>query len=146
MKRSRLGLGFALSASLGIFAQTATSEELSVATFLPPQHHSNTGMFAWFGKEIEARSAGSLTMKLYPAGQLGAGPVQQYKRVVEGADDKSKMMIEAATDRNYEWIVVSDEERTKMDAAVASGLETIFADYEGRGISNARDIYGALNK
>ena len=336
MKLLRFGLKLALSGSLGVFAQTATSEELSVATFLPPQHHSNTGMFAWFGKEVEARSAGSLTIKLYPAGQLGAGPVQQYKRVVEGvgdivfgvsaytpalfpktmlailpgsadtadqstraiwdiyedhladeygdvkvlaigtvagnllaatrdvstmeglkgaklvpfaamttpivealgavpvqmpvtemytglstgtidattssynniappwnfwdvsthivenvptsfavtyalmnkerymglsdehraivdelaglpmslelaksfdgADDKSKMMIEAATDKNYEWIVVSDEERAKMDAAVAGGLDAIFADYEGRGISNVRDIYGALNK
>ncbi|MEM8542351.1 MAG: TRAP transporter substrate-binding protein DctP, partial [Pseudomonadota bacterium] len=43
--------------------------------------------FDWFGKEIAERSSGSLTMKLYPAGQLGAGPVQQYKRAVEGVAD-----------------------------------------------------------
>jgi TRAP-type transport system periplasmic protein len=71
---------------LGI-AQTATAEELSVATFVPPQHHTNTVMFKWFGEELEKRSGGSLTMKLYPAGQLGAGPVQQYKRAVEGVAD-----------------------------------------------------------
>ena len=313
----------------------ANSEELTVATFVPPQHHTNTGMFKWFGDEIEKRSGGSLTMKLYPAGQLGAGPVQQYKRAVEGvaditfgvaaytpaifpktmlailpgasenadestrriwanfdehfadefsdvkvlavgtvagsllastrdvstmeglkgaklvpfaamttpivealgavpvqmpvtemytglstgtidattasynnltppwnfwdvashvvenvpvsfavtfavmnkeryeslsdehraivdelaglpmsielaksfdgADERSKKMISEA-DKNYEWVVVTDEERAKMDAAVAEGLETVFADYEGRGISNARDIYEALNR
>lgn len=68
-------------------AQSVASEELSVATFVPPQHHTNTVMFKWFGEELEARSGGSLTMKLYPAGQLGAGPVQQYKRAVEGVAD-----------------------------------------------------------
>ena len=68
-------------------AATAPAEELSVATFMPPQHHINKNLFGWFGKEIAKRSGGSLTMKLYPAGQLGAGPVQQYKRVVEGVAD-----------------------------------------------------------
>lgn len=335
MNISRFGMAFTVAATLGLSAQTASSEELSVATFVPPQHHTNTLMFKWFGEEIEKRSGGSLTMKLYPAGQLGAGPVQQYKRAVEGvgditfgvaaytpaifpktmlailpgtsnnaeestraiwssfdqyfaeefsdvkvlavgtvtgnlwastrdvstmeglkgaklvpfaamttpviealgavpvqmpvtemytglstgtidattasynnitppwnfwdvathvvenvpasfavtyaimnkerymglsdehraiidelaglpmslklaesfdgADDRSKKMI-ADADKNYEWIVVSDAERAKMDAAVATGLEQIFADYEGRGITDARDIYKALNK
>ena len=66
---------------------SASAEELSVATFVPPQHHSNAVMFKWFGEELAKRSNGSLTMKLYPAGQLGAGPVQQYKRAVEGVAD-----------------------------------------------------------
>lgn len=77
-------------AMIGGLATTATqtiAEELSVATFIPPQHHINSFFFDWFGKEIAERSGGSLTMKLYPAGQLGAGPVQQYKRVVEGVAD-----------------------------------------------------------
>ena len=65
----------------------AKAEELTVATFVPPQHHTNTVMFKWFGEELEKRSDGSLTMKLFPAGQLGAGPVQQYKRAVEGVAD-----------------------------------------------------------
>jgi TRAP-type C4-dicarboxylate transport system substrate-binding protein len=63
------------------------AEELSVATFVPPNHETNEVMFKWFGEEIERRSGGSLTMKLYPAGQLGAGPTQQYKRAVEGVGD-----------------------------------------------------------
>lgn len=335
MTLTRFSLAIALTAALGLSAQTASSEELSVATFVPPQHHTNTLMFKWFGEEIEKRSGGSLTMKLYPAGQLGAGPVQQYKRAVEGvgditfgvaaytpaifpktmlailpgaaenadqstraiwanfeehfadefsdvkvlavgtvagsllvgtrdvstlegmkgaklvpfaamttpvvesmgavpvqmpvtemytglstgtidvttasynnltppwnfwdvashvienvpvsfavtyaimnkerymslsdehraiidelaglpmslklaesfdgADERSKKLI-AEAEKSYEWIVVSDAERAKMDAAVANGLKSIFADYEGRGIANAREIYQALNK
>jgi len=73
--------GFSLSVS------TANGEELTVATFVPPQHHTNTVMFKWFGDELSKRSDGSLTMKLFPAGQLGAGPVQQFKRAVEGVAD-----------------------------------------------------------
>ncbi len=78
------GVALALSP---LMAVKASAEELSVATFVPPQHHINSKLFDWFGKEIAKRSGGSLTMKLYPAGQLGAGPVQQYKRAVEGVAD-----------------------------------------------------------
>lgn len=80
-------LTIALAASVGIMSGSAIAEELSVATFVPPNHETNTGMFKWFGEEIEKRSGGTLKMKLYPAGQLGAGPVQQYKRTVEGVAD-----------------------------------------------------------
>ena len=87
MAITRPVLVLALASVLGLAVQPAVSEELSVATFVPPQHHTNTLMFKWFGEELESRSGGSLTMKLYPAGQLGAGPVQQYKRAVEGVAD-----------------------------------------------------------
>ena len=71
----------------GLTAATAIGEELSVASFLPPQHHTNAVVFKWFGDELAKRSNGTLTLKLYPGGQLGAGPVQQYKRAVEGVAD-----------------------------------------------------------
>ena len=78
--------GLAIAASATI-ATVAYAEELTVATFIPPQHHINARLFKWFGEEIKRRSGGTLTMQLFPAGQLGAGPVQQYKRVVEGVAD-----------------------------------------------------------
>ncbi len=87
MTLNRITLAMALTAAIGISAQSVAAEELSVATFVPPNHETNTGMFQWFSDEIEKRSGGTLTMKLYPGGQLGAGPVQQYKRTVEGVAD-----------------------------------------------------------
>ena len=87
MKFTRISLALVLTSALGLSTQSAIGEELTVATFVPPQHHTNTVMFKWFGEELESRSGGSLTMKLFPAGQLGAGPVQQYKRAVEGVAD-----------------------------------------------------------
>ena len=77
----------AMMLSGGLTAVTAAAEELSVASFLPPQHHTNAVVFKWFGEELAKRSNGTLTLKMYPGGQLGAGPVQQYKRVVEGVAD-----------------------------------------------------------
>ena len=75
------------SMALAASAHTGSAEELSVATFVPPSHETVTGALAWFSKEIEERSGGTLTMKLYAAGQLGAGPQQQYKRAIEGVAD-----------------------------------------------------------
>ncbi|MEM6499042.1 MAG: TRAP transporter substrate-binding protein [Pseudomonadota bacterium] len=87
MAFSRLSSALALATVLTCTSGAALSEELTVATFVPPQHHTNTVLFAWFAEEIEERSGGSLTMQLFPAGQLGAGPVQQFKRAVEGVAD-----------------------------------------------------------
>ncbi len=84
--RRRIAGAFLVIAPL-LAGAPSVAEELSVATFMPPQHHINKNLFGWFGEEIAKRSNGSLTMKLFPAGQLGAGPVQQWKRVVEGVAD-----------------------------------------------------------
>ena len=87
MKFKRIYAATLVAIGLSLSPGTASSEELTVATFVPPQHHTNTVMFKWFGEELEKRSGGSLKMKLFPAGQLGAGPVHQYKRAVEGVAD-----------------------------------------------------------
>ena len=44
-------------------------------------------MLGWFGEELEKQSGGELSIQLFPGGQLGAGPVQQYKRALEGVAD-----------------------------------------------------------
>ena len=48
MTKTSFSLVAAICAVLGLTARSATAEELSVAAFVPPQHHTNTGMFAWF--------------------------------------------------------------------------------------------------
>lgn len=86
MKLSSI-LGAAAIAIASTLPVKSIAEELSVANFVPPQHHTNAFLFKWFADEVAERSGGSLTVKVYPAGQLGAGPVQQYKRAVEGVAD-----------------------------------------------------------
>lgn len=87
MNMNTFGLTAVLAGAFAITGLTAKAEELSVATFVPPTHESITGALAWFEKELTERSGGELTLKLYAAGQLGAGPKQQYKRAVEGVAD-----------------------------------------------------------
>jgi len=86
MRKFNLGLG-ALVTAVSLLAAPVMADELTVATFVPPQHHTNTNVWAWFGDEVAKRTNGELTVRVYPAGQLGAGPVQQYRRVVEGVAD-----------------------------------------------------------
>ncbi len=52
----------------------------------------------------------------------------------------------AAGELNVEWIVVSDEERAKMEKAANDGMAEIYVNYAERGISNAQEIYEALNE
>lgn len=59
MKVTRFGLALTFASTLGVAALPVTAEELSVATFVPPQHHTNTVMFKWFGEELAKRSGGS---------------------------------------------------------------------------------------
>jgi len=86
MKLSSM-MGAAALAIASMMPLKSFAEELSVANFVPPQHHTNAVLFKWFADEVAERSGGSLTVKVFPAGQLGAGPVQQYKRAVEGVAD-----------------------------------------------------------
>ena len=85
MKFTKFGAATAIAAAFAF--TSAQAEELSFASHLPHNHETATGMFAWFEKEVAERSGGTLSLKLYPAGQLGAGGDQQYKRVLEGVGD-----------------------------------------------------------
>jgi TRAP-type C4-dicarboxylate transport system substrate-binding protein len=152
MKALRL-LACAAALSAGI-THTATAEELSVASFVPPQHHSNSVMFKWFGEELEKRSGGSLTMKLYPAGQLGAGPVQQYKRAVEGVAD-IVFAVAAYTPSIFPKTMLaippgkakSSAEATRRILAVyEKHLASEFSDVKLIGISTAAGIGVAATK
>lgn len=87
MKFTNFGLATAFATALTLASPAALAEELSFATFLPHNHETITGMYAWFESEVEERSGGTLSLRLYPAGQLGAGPTQQYRRALEGVAD-----------------------------------------------------------
>lgn len=74
-------------AATTLAAAPLAAEQLTVASFLPGPHHIHTRVLSWFGEELDKQSGGDLTIQLFPGGQLGAGPVQQYKRAVEGVAD-----------------------------------------------------------
>lgn len=87
MKLTALKFATAFAVATTGFAATAQAEDLIGASFLPGPHHLHTRLLGQFANDLAEQSGGDLTMTLFPAGQLGAGPVQQYKRAVEAVAD-----------------------------------------------------------
>jgi TRAP-type transport system periplasmic protein len=68
-------------------ASTAGAEELKFANFTPPSHTINASVIEKLNDELSAATGGALTVRGYHGGELGAGPAEQYVRVVQGAAD-----------------------------------------------------------
>jgi len=79
--------GFALAAC--VVGGTAAANELKLSHFMAPSHPMDAQLMRPFAEEIAAATGGSLKVRLYPAGELGKGPEQQYKRAVTGIADIS---------------------------------------------------------
>ena len=65
-------------------ATGASAEELKFANFMAPGHPYVAGAFQPFADKVGELSGGDVTVKLYNGGELGAGPADQYSRVVDG--------------------------------------------------------------
>ena len=65
-------------------ASVATAGELKFANYMAPTHPYVKGAFEPFAEKISAATGGSVTVKIYNGGELGAGPTDQYARVVDG--------------------------------------------------------------
>ncbi|MFL6796112.1 MAG: TRAP transporter substrate-binding protein DctP [Xanthobacteraceae bacterium] len=74
--------------ALALLWQTsaALSLELKLATYLPSTHRI-VKLYEELAQTLAKESNGDLTLKVYAGGTLGAGPFQQYKRVVENVAD-----------------------------------------------------------
>lgn len=76
----------ALALTVGASA-SVKAEELKFASFTPPQHTITPSLVDKLADGVSKATNGALTVKLYPGGELGKGPVEQYVRVVQGAAD-----------------------------------------------------------
>jgi TRAP-type C4-dicarboxylate transport system substrate-binding protein len=90
----------AATAALAIAsAAAAQTIELKVSHFLPPNHTFQKYMVAW-GEELEKASGGKLTLRIYPAGQLGGGPNRQFDAARNGIVDIA-ISLHGATPGRY---------------------------------------------
>jgi TRAP-type transport system periplasmic protein len=80
-------LSAAGSAILMLSAHCATANELKLADFQPPTHFVVDAVYAPFSEEVARTTDNRLTVKVYMGGTLGAGPVEQYARVIDGVTD-----------------------------------------------------------
>ena len=77
-----LALAFALSGH----AQAQT-EELKLAHFMSPRHVMHTELMEPWANELAKATGKRLTVKIYPASQLGGKPPTQYKLAADGIAD-----------------------------------------------------------
>lgn len=65
----------------------AAAEELKFANFTPPFHTVNASVIEKLNADLSGATGGALTVRGYHGGELGAGPVEQYVRAVQGVAD-----------------------------------------------------------
>lgn len=76
-----------LAGIMALGAGQAGAAELKLAHFMSPKHPMDRFIMRPWSKEIGKLSSGGLTVKIYPGGALGKGPVAQFKRAVDGVAD-----------------------------------------------------------
>ena len=74
------------AAALAISA-TAFADEMKLAHFSSTKYHLHNEMFLPLAEKIKEATGGATTIRVYPGGELGKGPVKQYDRVLDGVAD-----------------------------------------------------------
>ena len=70
-----------------ILATPLAAQELKFANFTPPFHTINASVIETMDEAVSEATDGELTVRGYHGGELGAGPAEQYVRVVQGVAD-----------------------------------------------------------
>lgn len=79
IKTTFVAAALALSTAIPALAQ-----ELKFASFTPPFHTVTASVIDKLAADVSAATNGSLTVRAFHGGELGAGPVEQYVRAVQG--------------------------------------------------------------
>ena len=92
MNPTRTAFGVILAMTVSVWmvaaaARPAAAAELKLAHFMPTVHTLHQEVFQPLAQDLSDATGGALTIKIYPSGALGKGPVQQYKRAVTGVAD-----------------------------------------------------------
>lgn len=76
-----------LALSTAVLAVPAAAEELKFANYMAPTHPYVASTFQPFADAVAKATGNEVTVKLYNGGELGAGPTDQYARVVDGVTE-----------------------------------------------------------
>ncbi|WP_265515744.1 TRAP transporter substrate-binding protein [Nitratireductor luteus] len=81
--RAAVAAGFATM----LTAAPLSAETLKLAHFVSPAHTVNTAVVEPLANGVAEDTNGELTIQTYPGGELGAGPMEQYVRAMQGVAD-----------------------------------------------------------
>jgi TRAP-type C4-dicarboxylate transport system substrate-binding protein len=68
-------------------ASAQASEELKLATFVPPSHIIMARVLTPWAQEVAQASGGKLTVRFFPSMQLGGRPPELYRQMIQGISD-----------------------------------------------------------
>ncbi len=78
-----IGIAAAIAGIGLLLPGLATAETvLKFASFVPPKYVLHKPIFEKMANDVAAATGGQLKIRIYPSGELGKGPVQQYMRAV----------------------------------------------------------------
>ena len=83
MRRFVPKAGIALLALAWLHVPASAETVLKFASFVPPQYILHKPIFLKLGDDLDKATGGDVKIKVYAAGALGKGPVQQYQRAVQ---------------------------------------------------------------
>ncbi|MBL4808352.1 MAG: TRAP transporter substrate-binding protein [Rhodobacteraceae bacterium] len=125
MKITKLLIATATAASLSV---PAMAEELSFASFVGPLHTITASVIDVLAASVSDATGGDLTVRAYPGGELGAGPVEQYIRVVQGVADMS-WGLQGYTSSQFPRTMLIELPGAMLDGA--HGYDMLWDAYEG---------------
>ena len=73
-----------VAVGLALTVAGAQADEMKFANYMAPTHPYVAGAFDPFAAQVAEATGGAVTVKVYNGGELGAGPADQYARVVDG--------------------------------------------------------------
>lgn len=89
-RRSFVAGSLAASAASSLPAPALLAQEkveLKLATFVPPTHIIYAKVLTPWAQDVEKRSGGRLTVRMFPSMQLGGKPPELYRQTVQGISD-----------------------------------------------------------
>ncbi|WP_136657039.1 TRAP transporter substrate-binding protein [Nitratireductor sp. XY-223] len=89
----------AVLAGAVILAASAQATEIKLSHFMSPQHPFHGMIFEWWGDKVSEATGGEVTVRIFPAGELGQGPLEQYSRAIDGVADVA-FVVQAYTPGN----------------------------------------------
>ena len=76
-----------IAVAVALNASAVFADELKLAHFSSTKYHLHNEMFLPLAENIAEATGGNTTIRVYPGGELGKGPVKQYDRVLDGVAD-----------------------------------------------------------
>lgn len=124
MKLTHLFAGAALAVASAVSVQ---AQELKFANFTPPFHTINASVIEKLNADLSAATDGAVTVRGYHGGELGAGPVEQYVRVVQGVADLGWGLPGYTSSQFEKTMIVELPNAIPLDAP---GYEALWAAYD----------------